>query len=215
MDPLDYGIVAINHPMNLTKEQLNEETLSNSAVDVIVAICVIFAMSFVPASFILFLIDERVSNSKHLQFVSGINPTVYWFATWAWDMFNYSIPAILCILIFLAFDNAAYVSSKNFPCLLALMFLYGWAITPLMYPFSRVFNIPSSAFVTLSCVNVFLGTVSTLATFILELLEQDDPELKDINEILKQVFLILPHYCLGRGLIDMAKFQLQVCTHFY
>ena len=73
-----YGIVTYNHPLNLTKAQLNEETLRGSAVDVVVAICVIFAMSFVPASFVLFLIEERVSNSKHLQFVSGINPTVYW-----------------------------------------------------------------------------------------------------------------------------------------
>ncbi|XP_035828704.1 phospholipid-transporting ATPase ABCA7 [Aplysia californica] len=204
-----YGIVTYNHPMNLTKQQLNEELLYSSAVDVVVAICVIFAMSFVPASFVLFLIEERVSNSKHLQFVSGINPTIYWLANWLWDMLNYSIPAILCIFIFLAFGKDAYVSAKNFPCLLALLFLYGWSITPMMYPFSRVFDVPSSAFVALSCVNVFLGTVSTLATFILELLSQDDPDLKDINVILKQVFLLLPHYCLGRGLIDMASFQLQ------
>ncbi|XP_059140192.1 phospholipid-transporting ATPase ABCA1-like [Physella acuta] len=208
-DPKEYGIVTINHPMNLTKEQFNEETLYNSAVNVVVAICVIFAMSFVPASFVLFLIEERVSNSKHLQFVSGIKPTVYWLANWAWDMINYAIPALLCVFIFLAFGKDAYVSAKNLPCLFALLFLYGWAITPMMYPFSRLFDVPSSAFVALSCVNVFLGTVSTLATFILELLSRDDPDLGDINNILKQVFLLLPHYCLGRGLIDMASYQLQ------
>jgi hypothetical protein len=55
-------------------------------VDVLVAICVIFALSFVPASFVLFLIEERVSNSKHLQFVSGINPSVYWLSNFMWDM---------------------------------------------------------------------------------------------------------------------------------
>ena len=58
----------------------------NAAIDVLIAICVIFAMSFVPASFTLFLIEERVSNSKHLQFVSGINPTVYWISNFLWDM---------------------------------------------------------------------------------------------------------------------------------
>ncbi|KAK7490495.1 hypothetical protein BaRGS_00018281 [Batillaria attramentaria] len=204
-----YGIVTVNHPMNFTKAQLDEETLLNSFMDVIVAICVIFALSFVPASFVLFLIEERVSNSKHLQFVSGINPTTYWVTNFLWDMLNYSIPALLCIFIFLAFGTDSYVSSTNAPCLVALLFLYGWAITPMMYPFSRIFSVPSSAFVALSCVNVFLGTVSTLSTFILELMQQDDPELKEINDILKQVFLVLPHYCLGRGLIDMAAYQLQ------
>ena len=28
-----------------------------------------------------------------------------------------------------------------------------------------------------------------------------------VNRILKKVFLIFPHFCLGRGLIDMAKNQ--------
>ncbi|XP_076463176.1 phospholipid-transporting ATPase ABCA1-like isoform X2 [Babylonia areolata] len=204
-----YGIVTLNHPMNFTQRQLDEETLINNAVDVIVAICVIFAMSFVPASFVLFLIEERMSNSKHLQFVSGVSPAIYWLANFLWDMMNYSVPAVLCILIFVAFGEDAYVSPTNAPCLVSLLFLYGWAITPMMYPFSRLFSVPSSAFVALSCVNTFLGTVSTISTFILEILQDDDEELKEINTILKQVFLLLPHYCLGRGLIDMTAYQLR------
>ena len=51
-----------------------------------IAICVIFAMSFIPASFTMYLIEERTSNSKHLQFVSGVNPVVYWFSNFSWDL---------------------------------------------------------------------------------------------------------------------------------
>lgn len=57
-----------------------------TSVDVLVSICVIFAMSFVPASFVLFLIEERVSKSKHLQFVSGVKPILYWTTNYIWDM---------------------------------------------------------------------------------------------------------------------------------
>jgi len=57
-----------------------------TSVDVLVSICVIFAMSFVPASFTLFLIEERVSKAKHLQFVSGVKPITYWLANFSWDM---------------------------------------------------------------------------------------------------------------------------------
>ena len=32
-------------------------------------------------------------------------------------------------------------------------------------------------------------------------------KLNNINDILKSVFLIFPHFCLGRGLIDMVKNQ--------
>lgn len=59
-----------------------------TSVDAVVAICVIFAMSFIPASFVLYLIQERVTKAKHLQFVSGVSPLVYWVANFFWDMVN-------------------------------------------------------------------------------------------------------------------------------
>lgn len=43
-------------------------------------------MSFIPASFVLYLIQERVTKAKHLQFVSGVSPVVYWVANFFWDM---------------------------------------------------------------------------------------------------------------------------------
>ena len=41
-----------------------------------------------------------------------------------------------------------------------------------------------------------------MTTFVLE--NFDDEELKYIGSICRKVFLIFPHYCLGRGLMDMA-----------
>lgn len=57
-----------------------------TSVDVLVSICVIFAMSFVPASFVVFLIQERVNKAKHMQFISGVQPFLYWLANFVWDM---------------------------------------------------------------------------------------------------------------------------------
>lgn len=128
----EYGITVVNHPLNLTKDQLSEITVwvtfglivllpsiflncspviirtqqiimfsfhpsswklfyfsfsrLTTSVDAVVAICVIFAMSFVPASFVLYLIQERVTQAKLLQFVSGVSPLVYWTANFLWDM---------------------------------------------------------------------------------------------------------------------------------
>ncbi|KAM8986811.1 phospholipid-transporting ATPase ABCA7 isoform 2-T2 [Ara ararauna] len=204
-DPALFGITATNHPLNLTKEQLSEAALMATSVDVLVSICVIFAMSFVPASFVLFLIEERVSKAKHLQFVSGMKPVTYWLGNFAWDMCNYLVPALLVILIFLCFQQKSYVSSANLPSLVLLLLLYGWSITPLMYPASFLFSIPSTAYVALTCINLFIGINGSVATFVLELFV--DQNLNDINRILKKVFLIFPHFCLGRGLIDMVKNQ--------
>ncbi|XP_071433900.1 phospholipid-transporting ATPase ABCA7 isoform X2 [Pithys albifrons albifrons] len=204
-DPTHFGITATNHPLNLTKEQLSEAALMATSVDVLVSICVIFAMSFVPASFVVFLIEERVSKAKHLQFVSGMKPLTYWLGNFAWDMCNYLVPALLVILIFLCFQQKSYVSSDNLPSLVLLLLLYGWSITPLMYPASFLFSIPSTAYVALTCINLFIGINGSVATFVLELFV--DQNLNDINRVLKKVFLIFPHFCLGRGLIDMVKNQ--------
>ncbi|KAJ7308251.1 hypothetical protein JRQ81_008776 [Phrynocephalus forsythii] len=198
-----YGITVINHPLNLTKKQLSEVALMATSVDVLVSICVIFAMSFVPASFVLFLIEERVTKSKHLQIVSGMKPVVYWLVYW--DMCNYLVPAVLVVLIFLCFQQKSYVSSANLPSLILLLLLYGWSITPLMYPASFFFSVPSTAYVALTCVNLFIGINGSVATFVLELFV--DKNLNEVNVILKKAFLVFPHFCLGRGLIDMVKNQ--------
>uniref|UniRef100_A0A8D3DU77 ABC transporter domain-containing protein n=1 Tax=Scophthalmus maximus TaxID=52904 RepID=A0A8D3DU77_SCOMX len=205
--PSQYGISVSNHPLNLTKEQLSFVALATSSTDVVVSICVIFAMSFIPASFVLFLIQERVNKAKHLQFVSGVNPVVYWLANFAWDMCNYIIPCLIVIAIFLAFQQKAYVSPSNLPALILLLIFYGWSITPMMYPASFIFSVPSTAYVVLTCINLFIGINGSIATFFMELYNDDVSGIARINDIVKQVLLIFPHVCLGRGLIDMAKNQ--------
>ncbi|XP_067462482.1 retinal-specific phospholipid-transporting ATPase ABCA4-like isoform X2 [Thunnus thynnus] len=204
--PVEFGITAINHPLNLTKEQLSEVTVLTTSVDAVVAICVIFAMSFIPASFVLYLIQERVTKAKHLQFVSGVSPLVYWVANFFWDMMNYTISTAMVVGIFMAFNKKCYTSPSNLPALIALLLLYGWSVTPMMYPMSYIFNIPSTAYVSLSCINLFIGINSSAITFILELFE-NNRSLLMFNEWLKKGLLVFPHFCLGRGLIDMAMNQ--------
>lgn len=201
-----FGIITANHPMNYTKEQLSEQSLYNRIVDVLVAICVVFALSFVPASFVVYLVTERECKAKHLHLVSGVRPYIYWLSTYLWDLVNYTIPAICCIIIFLAFGEDSYTSAMNFPPTFLLLLLYGWSITPLMYPASFLFKESSTAYIVLICVNLFIGINTTLITFILEFF-YDDPDLVAVNNILKQAFLIFPHFCLGRGLVDLAKNQ--------
>ncbi|XP_030651874.1 phospholipid-transporting ATPase ABCA7 isoform X2 [Nomascus leucogenys] len=200
-----HSITTLNHPLNLTKEQLSEAALMASSVDVLVSICVVFAMSFVPASFTLVLIEERVTRAKHLQLMGGLSPTLYWLGNFLWDMCNYLVPACIVVLIFLAFQQRAYVAPANLPALLLLLLLYGWSITPLMYPASFFFSVPSTAYVVLTCINLFIGINGSMATFVLELFS--DQKLQEVSRILKQVFLIFPHFCLGRGLIDMVRNQ--------
>ncbi|XP_023383901.1 retinal-specific ATP-binding cassette transporter [Pteropus vampyrus] len=205
-NPEEYGITVISQPLNLTKEQLSEITVLKTSVDAVVAICVIFAMSFVPASFVLYLIQERVNKAKHLQFVSGVSPITYWLTNFLWDIVNYAVSAALVVGIFIGFQKKAYTSPNNLPALVALLMLYGWAIIPMMYPASFLFDVPSTAYVALSCANLFIGINSSAITFILELFE-NNRTLLGFNAMLRKLLIIFPHFCLGRGLIDLALSQ--------
>lgn len=205
-DPEEYGITVISQPLNLTKEQLSEITVLTTSVDVVLAICVIFAMSFVPASFVLYLIQERVTKAKHLQFISGVSPATYWLTNFLWDITNYAVSAGLVVGIFIGFQKKAYTSADNLPALTALLMLYGWAIIPMMYPASFLFDVPSTAYVALACANLFIGVNSSAITFVLELFENNRTLLR-FNAMLRKLLIVFPHFCLGRGLIDLALSQ--------
>ncbi|CAG0915031.1 unnamed protein product [Notodromas monacha] len=200
----EYGVAVVNHPIS-TDNAFQATIIKRSAFALLHSICVIYAMSFVPAAFVVYLIEDRISGSKHLQFVSGLPPWLYWISAYAWDMSSYLVSASLCVFVFLVFDEEAYVARDTFPGLLVLMVLYGWATVPLMYPFSFFFETSSFAFVALATANLFIGIVSTISTFVLEIMEEE--EFQDIANVLKQVFLAFPQYCLGRGLMELAKFK--------
>uniref|UniRef100_A0A803TK52 ATP-binding cassette sub-family A member 2 n=1 Tax=Anolis carolinensis TaxID=28377 RepID=A0A803TK52_ANOCA len=162
-NPAAYGITLTNHPMNKTSASLSLDYLLQGT-DVVIAIFIIVAMSFVPASFVVFLVAEKSTKAKHLQFVSGCNPVIY------------------CSTIY---------------------YCYIWSITPIMYPASFWFEVPSSAYVFLIVINLFIGITATVATFLLQLFEHDK-DLKVVNSYLKSCFLIFPNYNLGHGLMEMA-----------
>ncbi|CAF2630332.1 unnamed protein product [Rotaria sp. Silwood2] len=200
----DYGITAINHPLPQTEIQIDSDLQNRVAIEMFTAICVIFALAFVPASFLVFLIDEHVTTSKHLQFVSGVKGITYWSANFLWDLINYCISIAFCLIIFLGFGIEAYVYKMNFLCLFLLLLLYGFAIIPIMYPINYLFRSPATGFVVISSINIFIGLMTTISTITLETFP-DDPDLQNVNGILTKLFLIFPHYCLGRGLFDLSK----------
>ena len=59
-------------------------------------------------------------QAKHLQFVSGVNATSYWLATFAWDMVN-SLPLIILIIIAFAAFNENGFRGENLAAIFLLL----------------------------------------------------------------------------------------------
>ena len=136
------------------------------------------------------------------------------------------MPALCCILILLIFDIPAYTSKNNFPAVVSLFLMYGWSVTPVMYPVSFFFEEPSTAYICLIVINLFVGITCIVTSFLLEAFLQlsyvpvrhewhwiliiaitlslYSQYLAHIHKILKACFLMFPNYCLGRGLMDIA-----------
>ena len=80
-----------------------------------IAIFVIISMSFVPASFVVFLVMERKTKAKHIQFVSGVNPVLYWLSNLIWDLvslYEFFIKRLLIITLTLLFINFKSLSVR-------------------------------------------------------------------------------------------------------
>lgn len=191
------------------KEGLGPQSQQDQAFELFKTLMVILAFSIVPASFLLLPINERISNAKHLQFVSGVSPLLYWISNFTWDMINFMIPVLACMVIFLLAPVLPLIGDwTSALCTLTIFIFYGFAIIPTMYPFSILFDTPSLAFVSLSIGNFIIGMVTSITVVVLEQLANQEPsatDLKTISDILKQVFMIFPQYCLGRGLLDMVQ----------
>jgi ABC-type multidrug transport system ATPase subunit len=206
---LGYGdtkTTAWSHPLPKSQTLLEEEMTSNNQVfvDLLVAVTILLALGFIPASFVVYLVHEKSSSGKHQQLLTGVGPNMYWVASYFFDIVNYLVPCIVCFLIFVIFQVDAY-SGRNSFAILVLLFTYGVCMTPCMYCLETLFKVPSTAYVTLICLNIFTGISSTLTTTVLDMAEKEDADLKHVNRFCKTVFPILfPNFCLGRGMIEIA-----------
>ena len=52
--------------------------------------------------------SDMLVQAKLLQFVSGVFPSSYWLATFAWDLLNASVPVIVSIILFAAFQIESF-----------------------------------------------------------------------------------------------------------
>lgn len=152
-----FTLTTVNHPLPRTEEQKIREETQGSTTGFTIAFNFVFGIAFLSSSFVLFLIKERATKAKHIQFVSGVQPFTFWASTFCWDLINYMIPCCILLFVLWAFDIKAYFIDAHAVHILLLLFLHGWAMLPFMYLLSFIFTVPSSGFVWLTMFNILAG----------------------------------------------------------
>jgi ABC-type multidrug transport system ATPase subunit len=190
-----------NHPLPVSLRQSIEQEV---ALAVLTSIFIIFPLCYIPASFVSFLVKERVSKSKHLQIVSNVSPYLYWIATYTWDMFLFSFLVAFIIGTFIWLGNASRVfiySTESTICMFLLLMLYGMSSIPLSYLYSMLFENSSTAQISIMVINFLTGFVFVLTYYVLILI----PKTKAMGEYLALWFRYFPPYLIGESLINLSE----------
>jgi ATP-binding cassette subfamily A (ABC1) protein 3 len=165
----------------------------------------VFGFSFLLASFVLFLVNEKETKAKHLQFVSGVDVTSYWLATFAWDLINALVPILISFLLFAAFQIDGF-KDEALGAILLLLFLTCWATIPIVYCTSFLFSNSLVAFGL-----IVLGLFFSSQVFLVVTLVVTD---RDVVDGLHYLFLLDPAYNLAAALNDLYTNNIvrEACT---
>ncbi|RHZ08100.1 hypothetical protein DYB26_013866, partial [Aphanomyces astaci] len=81
------------------------KALFSSALSFVACIIISLAMSFFPASIVIFLVKEKTNehNAKHQQLVSGVSLPAFWLANYVFDMLLYVVPLAAALIMINAF----------------------------------------------------------------------------------------------------------------
>jgi hypothetical protein len=139
-------LTSVNEPLPITTQQSIEV---KTILSIVAALFLLIPYCYIPGAFIVFLVKERISKSKHLQLVSGVNMTSYWLATYLWDLTLFCVLTFLIMAIFMLYGNDSaqvFVGDvESFLATAALTFGYGMSILPFSYLLARNFKNPSTA----------------------------------------------------------------------
>lgn len=161
-----YSITTINYPFKLSIDEDNRAnffTYMGTAFSL--SFQIVFGMAFLTATFIIFLIKERSSGSKHLQKVSGVGSFAFWISNFVWDFINYLIPVALIIVVFAAFQTEAYFEDSRLGIVLLIFLLYGWSFLPLTYNVSFLFSTAASGMVAMTMLNIIIGNYTIISIY--------------------------------------------------
>ncbi|XP_071943840.1 phospholipid-transporting ATPase ABCA3-like [Antedon mediterranea] len=206
-----YHISTLNFPLPRNLERQAADQSNSFGTGYAVAFAISFGMAFLSGSFSVFLIKESSVKSKHLQFVSGVRLSNFWFSTFLWDMINYMVPCICICILFVACSIEAYVEDGHIWEILLLLYLHGWAVIPVTYLLSFIFDVPATGYVRIVIINLVLGL---LPYFILNFLSFEAFDFQEAARICDWIFMLSPPYCLARGFdIFYNNYQIEtICS---
>ncbi|KHJ48432.1 ABC transporter, ATP-binding protein [Trichuris suis] len=194
----DFGISVINHPM----PQVLDEVIQRDAIAFEMALClaVLFSLCSCTAAVCLSVVEDKSSGMQQLLFVSGLRRWLYWIVNLLFDLFLYMLTIVFIIVALVLFNQEQYVGDwSSTLTVVVLFFSFGMSTVPSIYLLSKFFKSPPVAFMICALGGFFVGSVSSALATAFELLSEENQELRDVSNIMKNSFQFLPQYSIMYG----------------
>ncbi|CAH0549840.1 unnamed protein product [Brassicogethes aeneus] len=186
-----------NHPLPFdTKSRMYE--LSTSSFGFSMALFVGMGFTFSTTIFIVFIIEERISSFKIYQKIAGVKMWIFWMVTFIFDFCTFVFISIVYILCLRFFQYTGFTTYAELGRLLALLAAFAYSGLPTLYWFGFLFKNATGGFVKVSvfsvvvCIGIIIFNQMLMTFNMLEPLQ-----------VMRGVFVILPHYALGEGVLNL------------
>lgn len=153
----EYSVHVTNFPLPFRIESTMSLLMMAQNMGFQLATNISFAMAFVSSFYIMFYIKERVSKAKLLQFVSGLNISSFWITSFLFDYGTFILNSIVMILVLAVFQEDGWSTFGELLPGFVTLIVFGFAMLPISFLSSHMFEIPSTGFVRMTIVYVFTG----------------------------------------------------------
>ncbi|KAI3379590.1 hypothetical protein SNEBB_001199 [Seison nebaliae] len=156
-----------NHPLPRTsKDKMIANSNAMQFQGFTLGFNIVWSYAFVTSSFVVLLIREKETMSKHLQLLTGTSKKLYWITTFLWHVINFNLPTIPLLILFFSFSIHSYIQTVSQTFLtIFIVLLYSWSALPLIYILSTFFISPVNGFTILTIINTiteFVGKTLNL-----------------------------------------------------
>jgi ABC-type multidrug transport system fused ATPase/permease subunit len=177
------------------------------AGDAGIALIILVGFIFIPTSFVFYIVRERTFEEKQLQRIFGVGTVLYWLSSLLWDLMALIVAIGFSTVIISCFQLPIYMANLNLPAVLTLLFLFGWAMTTLVYLMEKLFNEASIAFMVIFSLALFTGVNTMVMRLLIDVFKLIEVS-PTFQMTFEKVAMIFPPYVLLSGLVDIHRNQL-------
>eukprot|EP00796_Vickermania_ingenoplastis_P002490 gene2491-biopygen2008 len=182
-----------------------EQQMTDAIYVMLIAMVIMIPFTFIPSTFVSWIVKEKQSKARHLQNASGLSFYIYWISNFLFDACCYLITMWLVIFIFLIFNRTEYIDANAFGATFLVLLLYGISGIVMAYALSFFFQDYASAQNVVMLGNFITGFLLVMVIVMLQLI----PSTENASNALRWAFRIVPSFCIGEGIMNMAVLHMK------